>query len=56
MRNVNNMQPKTLNKIIITRTGGFTVLLSFVVMFENLTKSMLHMICLIWKFSRGGKV
>ena len=25
---------------------------SFVAMFENLTKSMLHMVCPIWKFSR----
>ena len=23
-------------------------------MFENLTKSMSHIVCLIWKFSRGG--
>ena len=26
----------------------------FVAMFENLTKSMSHMVCLIWKFSRSG--
>ena len=47
--NVNNMQPYTLNLRIVTGTGGFTVAW-FVTMFENLTK----MVCLIWKFSRGG--
>ena len=47
--NVNNMQPYTLNLRIVTGTGGFTVAW-FVAMFENLTK----MVCLIWKFSRGG--
>ena len=40
-RNVNNMQG---------RRGGFTVAW-FVAMFENLTKSVSHMVCLIWKFS-----
>ena len=38
---------------IITMTGGFTVAL-FAAMFKNLTKSVSHMVCLIWKFSRGG--
>ena len=34
---------------IVTETGGFTVAW-FVAMFENLTKSVLHMVyCLIWK-------
>ena len=51
--NVNNMQPWTLNMRIATGTGGFTVTW-FVAMFENLTKRVLHMVCLIWKFSRGG--
>ena len=53
MRNVSNMQALTLNMRIVTGTGGFTVAW-FVAMFENLTKSLLHMVCLIWKFSRGG--
>ena len=35
------------------KTGGFTVAW-FIAMFENLTKSVSHMVCLIWKFSRGG--
>ena len=52
-RNVNNMQPYTLNIRMVTGTGGFTVAW-FVAMFENLTKSVSHMVCLIWKFSRGG--
>ena len=26
----------------------------FITMFENLTKSMSHIVCLIWKFSKGG--
>ena len=43
------MQHQTLNLRIVTGTGGFTVAW-FVDMFENLTK----MVCLIWKFSRGG--
>ena len=34
----------------MTGTGGLTVAW-FVVMFENLTKSVSHMVCLIWKFS-----
>ena len=38
---------------IVTGTGGFTVA-QFNAMFKNLKKSMLHMVCLIWKFSRGG--
>ena len=38
---------------IVTGTGGFTVSW-FVAMFENLTKNVSHMVCLIWKFSRGG--
>ena len=54
MRNVNNMQPLTFNLRIVTGTGGFTVAWSFTAMFENLTKSMSHMVCLIWKFSMGG--
>ena len=52
-RNVNNMQPLTLNLRTVTGTGGFTVA-RFVAMFENLTNSVSHMFCLIWKFSRGG--
>ena len=52
-RNVNNMQPLTLNLRTVRGTGGFTVTW-FVAMFENLTKRVLHMVCLIWKFSRGG--
>ena len=36
---------------IVTGTGGFTVTWF---MFDNLTKSVLHMVFLIWKFSRGG--
>ena len=51
---VNKMQPLTLNLRIVTGTGGFTVTWLFVAIFENLTKSVLHMVCLIWKFSRGG--
>ena len=53
MRNVNKMQPQTLNLRIVTGTGGLTVAW-FVAMFENLTKRVLHMVCLIWIFSRGG--
>ena len=52
-RNVNNMQPLTLNLRTVRGTGGFTVTW-FVTMFENLTNSVSHMVCLIWKFSRGG--
>ena len=52
MHNVNNVQPEILNLRIVTGTGGFMVAWSFVAMFENLTKSMLHMVCPIWKFSR----
>ena len=52
-RNVNSMQPLTLNLRTVRGTGGFTVTW-FVAMFENLTKRVLHMVCLIWKFSRGG--
>ena len=37
----------------MTGTGGLTVAW-FVAMFENLTKSVSHMVCLIWKFSRDG--
>ena len=40
---------------IVIGTRGFTAAWSFVVMFENLTKSVSHMVCLIWKFSRGGQ-
>ena len=43
----------TCNLRIMTGTGGLTVAW-FVVMFENLTKSVSHMVCLIWKFSRDG--
>ena len=35
-------------------TGGSTVACSFIAMFENLTKSVSHIVCLVWKFSRGG--
>ena len=52
MRNVNNMQPLDLK--IVTGTGGFTVAWSFIAVFENLTKSVSHMVCLIWKLSKGG--
>ena len=38
---------------IVAGRGGFTVAW-FVAMFENLTKSVSHIVCLIWKFSRGG--
>ena len=48
------MQPQTLNLRVVTGTGGFTVTWLFVAMFENLTKKVSHMVCLIWKFSRGG--
>ena len=53
MGNVNKTQPLTLNLRIVTGTGGLTVTW-FIAMFENLIKSMSHMVCLIWKFSRGG--
>ena len=39
---------------IVTATGGLTVACSFITTFENLTKSVSHMVCLFWKFSRGG--
>ena len=51
-RNV-DVQPLTLNMRIVMGTGGFTVAW-FVTMFENLTKNVSHLVCLIWKFSRGG--
>ena len=52
MRNVNNM--KTQNLIFQnTGTDGFIVAWSFIAMFENLTKTVSHTVCLIWKFSRG---
>ena len=37
--------------------GGFTIAWSFpfVAMFENMRMSVSHMVCLIWKFSRGGR-
>ena len=38
---------------IVKGTGGVTVAW-FNAMFENLKKSVLHMVFLIWKFSRGG--
>ena len=38
---------------IVTGTGGYTVAW-YVAMFENLTKSVSHMVCLIGKFSRGA--
>ena len=41
-RNVNNMQPLTLNLRTVRGTGGFTVTW-FVAMFENLTNSVSHM-------------
>ena len=37
---------------IVMGRGRFTVTW-FVAMFENLIKSVSHMVCLIWKFSRG---
>ena len=43
------MQPLTLQLRIVTGTGGFTVAWSFIAMFENLTKSVSYMVCLIWK-------
>ena len=48
-RNVNNMQPYTLNLRTVPGTGGFAVTW-FVAMFENLRNSLSHMVCLIWKF------
>ena len=58
MRNVNNTDA-TLNPQYYLRTvigtGGLTAPWSFVAMIENLTKSMSHMVCFIWKFSRGGQ-
>ena len=48
-RNVNNMQPLTLYLRTVTGTGGFTVAWSFIVFFENLTKSVSYMVYLIWK-------
>ena len=41
-RNVNNVQPLTLNLRTVRGTGGFTVTW-FVAMFENLTNSVSHM-------------
>ena len=38
---------------IVVGTGVFTVAW-FVAMVENLTKSVSHIVCLIWKFSRDG--
>ena len=35
--------------------GGFTIPWSFVAMLENVTMSVSHMVCLIWKFSWGGR-
>ena len=52
MCNVNNVQPETLNLRIVPGTGGFTVASSFVAMFENLTKSVLRIVCFMWKFAR----
>ena len=36
-------------------SGGFTITWSFIAMFEKMTVSMSHMVCLIWKFSRDGR-
>ena len=35
--------------------GGFTITWSFITLFENMTKKGLHTVCLIWKFSTGGR-
>jgi len=43
----------------LKEAGGLTIAWSLVTMlsamFENVTMSMLHTVCLIWKFSRGGR-
>ena len=40
---------------IVKGTRGFAAAWLFVAKFENLTKSVSHMVYLSWEFSRGGQ-
>lgn len=57
MHITNNVQPLTLNLRMVIGTGGFTAAGSYALpcLHENLTKSVSHMVCLLWKFSRSGQ-
>ena len=47
-------KPQYFHTVDLKDAGGFTIA-SFAAIFENVTMSMLDMVCLIWKFSRGGR-